>query len=462
MENLSSKSQKFTAPEKILYALAGALLGGMMWRARGSHGWGSEMGVFTVGLLVIVYIYAVFKRKTNASFFHMVAAALACVMTTPAWGTLLNQTSGYFEVSVKGDYDNAVNMWNCTPWSGVFIMLCLGFGMMPLFIFIVSRLFSDKKYSLLKYIIVAAVFFGTFYLANATVSHLILKLVQPESAKALEWGLNFSEIKGSVYEVYMKHFADINWAKKVPFGRNYFTEITVISHAIASLVTALAVRFGFKDKAGGKITFWGCVAFSVGITAANIFFVLKNKLGIEEHTWLGNAWSFWEFATGFISVFILMIVLFAVNDKCPDTGIRDNLTPKLPEKVQDIFLCVFVFGLGFGYSTLAPLAERLDESDIFPFIVYGVGGVAIVVLVVLMLTGKLPKVYKGDATVIAPKMIPVLFGIHMFYYHLIGYTQECLPHVLEMDSIEIVMLIALPLFYICYLPVKRKELFGRK
>ncbi|MCQ2485762.1 MAG: hypothetical protein MJ168_10585 [Clostridia bacterium] len=462
MNKSLTANNSFNKAEIIIYSLLGALLGGAMWRARGSHGWGSEMGVITVGLLVLVFIYAVFKRRTNASFFQIVAAASACALTTPAWGTLLNQTSGYFEVSVKGDYDNVVNTFNCTPWSGVFIMLCLGFGMMPLFMFAVSRLFSDKKYSLVKYIAVVAVFFAVFYIANATVSHLILKLVQPESIKAFEWGLDYREIKGSAYSVYMKHFSDINWGKKVPFGRNYFTEITVISHAIAAAVTALFIRIGFKDKVGAKITFWGCAAFSVGITVANVFFVLKNKLGVEAHPWLDGAWSFWEFSTGFISVLLVMLLLFSINKKYPDIGFKDNLVPKLPEKVQDIILCLFVFCFGFGWVTIAPLAERLDASDVFPIIVYAVGGAAIVVLAVLMLIGKLPKVYKDEPVKIASKMIPVLFGIHMLYYHFVGYTQECPPYISIIDAVEVVMIITTILFFAGYLTIKKKELFVKK
>ena len=462
MENSLSAAKQFTALEKVVYSILGALLAGMMWRARGSHGWGSEMGVLTVGLIVVIFIYAVFRRKTNASFFHIVAAASACALTTPAWGTLLNQTSGYFEVSVKGDYNNALTQYECTPCSGVFIMLCLGFGMMPFFVFLVSRLFSDKKYSIVNYIAVAAVFFGVFYLANATVSHLILKLIQPESIKAFEWGLDYNGVKGSAYEIYMKHFSDIQWAKKIPFGRNFFTEIAVISHAIAAFVTAIFIRIGFKDKVGGQITFWGCAAFSIGITVANIFFVFKNIYGKNSNPVLSNAWSFWEFFTGFISVLILMIVLFAVNDKHPDAGFRDNLIPNLPEKVKDIFLCLFVFCFGFGYTTITPLAQRLDASNVFPIIVYAAFGGATAVLAVLMLIGKLPKVYESDPTGIAPKMLPVIFGLHMLWYHFAGYTEECLPSILEMDAIEVFMLIVLPIFYAGYLIIKRKELFGKR
>ncbi|MCQ2471233.1 MAG: hypothetical protein MJ147_04255 [Clostridia bacterium] len=458
MENKLTETKQFSALEKIVYAILGALILGAMWRMRGSHGWGSEFGVFTCGLLFTVFIYSVFKRKTNSSYFQIIAASTACMLTTPAWGTLLHQTSGFFEVSVKNDAYAGPMTAECTPWSGVFIMLCLGFGTMPLFLFIVSRLFSDKKYSLVKYISVFAIFFAVFYLANATVSHPIIKLVQPESVAAFKNGLVESGKDGSVYSVYMKHFADINWAKKIPFGRNYFTEITVVSHAIASLVTAIAVRFGFKDKAGGKIIFWGSTAFALGITIANIFFVLESKLSVEKYPFLDDAWSFWEYFTGFIAGLILMIILFAVNKKIPDEGFKDDIVPFIPEKVKNIILCAFVFAFGFGVSTIRPFATRVDDAAPLSIVVWAVGGVAVLAFAVLMLLGKLPQMWKLDPCGVAARLTAVLFSIHLFCYMLIGYGSE-LPSILVHIPVQYFMMVVAPLTLIGYLIAKRKEIF---
>lgn len=459
MSNTSAESRKFSTIEKIIYILLGALITGAMWRARGTHGWGSEFGVFTVGMLLLVYIYAVFKRTTNSSYFHIIAAATTCMLTTPAWGTLLNQTSGFFEVSVKNDAYVGPETAACSPASGVFIMLCLGFGAMPLFMFVVSRLFSEKKYSLLNYAIVFAVFFAAFYISNATVSHFIIKAIQPESVAAFEKGLAECGKEGTAYAVYLKHFSAINWAKKIPFGRNYFTEVTVVSHAIAALVTAIVIKFGLKDKVGGKITFWGSTAFAVGITAANAFFVLKNKLTVEAHPWLDGAWSFWEFFTGFIAGLIIMIALFVINGKHEDKGFNDEIFSFIPEKVKDILLCAFVFIFGFGVSVIRPFATRLDESDSLPIVVWIAGGVTVIALAVLMLMGKLPKMWKNNPIGIAPKLAVLLFAIHMFCYLFIGYGEEA-PIILSREPVQLMMFAVIPLTIIIYVLAKRKELFS--
>lgn len=438
--------------KKIFYVLAGALLTGAMWRARGSHGWGSEWGVFTVGLLLMVYVFAVFGRRTNATYFLIITAAASCMATVPAWGTLLNQTSGFFESHATKDV--AV----CTPASGVFIMFCLGFGTMPLFLFLMSRLFSDKRYSIWKYIAVPAVFFAVFYLASATVAPLLVRLIQPEAVKAFEGGLTATGTDGTAYSVFMQHFTNINWAKKLPYGRNYFTEIAVVAHAVAAAAEILFLRFAFKDRAGAKVTFWGCFAFGFGITAANIFFVLKNKLTVEAHPRLDSAWSFWEFFTGFIAALILLTALFVIDREFPDEGFRDDLIPSLPEKIKTALLWAFVFVFGFGVSSLRPIAARLDESDVLPIIVYAVGGVILLVLSVLMLKKRLPFFPSTDPVKTAPLFALILFTFHMLCYMFVGYTAECPPHILEHDSIQIFMLFAVPLFYVIYLPTAKDRL----
>ncbi|MCQ2480262.1 MAG: hypothetical protein MJ120_06420, partial [Clostridia bacterium] len=236
------------------------------------------------------------------------------------------------------------------------------------------------------------------------------------------------------------------------------TEITVVSHAIASLVTAIAVRFGFKDKAGGKIIFWGSTAFALGITIANIFFVLESKLSVEKYPFLDDAWSFWEYFTGFIAGFILMIILFAVNKKIPDEGFKDDIVPFIPEKVKNIILCAFVFAFGFGVSTIRPFATRVDDAAPLSIVVWAVGGAAVLVFAVLMLLGKLPQMWKLDPCGVSAKLTAVLFAIHMFCYMFVGYGSE-LPSVLVHIPVQYFMMVVAPLTLIGYLIAKRKEIF---
>lgn len=443
--------KKFTAAQTAAYILAGALLLGAVWRIRGTHGWGGGWGLYTVGMVFLFYVYAVFARRSNASFLHCILTSLAAMLTAPAWGTLVNQPSGFFD-SAQGVRETAA----CSPWSGVFMLLCLGFGMVPLYLFMVSRLFSDKPYPVWKYITVFALFFLVSYLCEATVSHGIVRLVQPESVAAVEKGLRSGGVQGSAYAAYMKHFADIGWAKKIPFGRNYFSEIEVVSRAVAAFATAVVLRFAFKDRAGGRIVFWGGAAFSVGITLANVFFVLKNKLTVQAHPWLSGAWSFWEFFTGFFAGLLLMLLLFRVHKIFPDTGIQDKLLPRIPQRVSDILLCAFVFVFGFGVSLLRPVALRMEESDILPVVVYAVGGVLIALFSGLMLTGKLPKMWRRDPNALAAQLTIVLFLVHAAYYFFVGFG-ECVPKILENDAVRTLMLAACPLFFAVFLPAQKQK-----
>lgn len=474
MENKLMQKNDYSNLQKLFLIFAGALLTGAMWRARGSHGWGSSWGVLTVALMFTFFVYAVFKRKTNASFFQIVTAGIACMLTTPAWGTLVNQTSGYFTS------DATPEITNCTQLSGVFIMLCLGFGAVPLFAFVFSRIFSNKQYKLIHYILTVGVFFAVFYIANATVSHFILKLVQPESVNAFQGGIDYvvelsksaniteefanmakkgSEIFKSLgdtatpYSVYMKHFSSINWAKKIPYGRNYFTEIAVISHAIASLVTVIFMRFGLKDKTGSKVTLTVCSAFAVGICAGTVSFVLRTVH--PEWAFLSSAWSIWEFLTGFIAGLIIMSALFSVDKKAEDKGFKDDILPFVPEKIKTLFYAVYVFAFGICFTIIRPFATRLDDSDVISVVAYAVLGVAALVITVLMLNGKLPKLWEKDVIGFAPKAVPLFFGIQMFIYFFVGnyWSREddpTLPAILEPDFVLYLMIVAVALFFAFY------------
>lgn len=53
---------------------------------------------------------------------------------------------------------------------------------------------------------------------------------------------------------YLKHFDNIAWAKKIPFGRNYFASIESISQAAGALACSLTALIAFKDKITGLIS----------------------------------------------------------------------------------------------------------------------------------------------------------------------------------------------------------------
>ena len=74
--------------------LIGALLLGMLWRFRGSHGWGAAWGVLACGFVFTLFLTALLRPKKNVSFAVLSLTALSFMLTTPSWGTFLSSVTG--------------------------------------------------------------------------------------------------------------------------------------------------------------------------------------------------------------------------------------------------------------------------------------------------------------------------------------------------------------------------------
>ncbi|MBR5620666.1 MAG: hypothetical protein IKW76_13100, partial [Clostridia bacterium] len=82
--------------------LVGALVMGMLWRFRGSHGWGAAWGVLACGFVLTLFLTAVIGEKKNVSFAVLSLTALSFMLTTPSWGTFLSAVTGVQSLSAKG------------------------------------------------------------------------------------------------------------------------------------------------------------------------------------------------------------------------------------------------------------------------------------------------------------------------------------------------------------------------
>ena len=123
----------------------GALLLGMLWRLRGSHGWGAAWGVLSCGFVFMLFLTAVSGKKERVSFAVLSAAALSFMLTTPSWGTFLSAVTGIQALSAKGN--DAVTEVFVHPLSAAALMLCLGFGMTALIgvLLVVRFVLRDKQ-----------------------------------------------------------------------------------------------------------------------------------------------------------------------------------------------------------------------------------------------------------------------------------------------------------------------------
>ena len=349
--------------KSILTVILGALLMGLLWRVRGEHGWGSSWGLLNAGFIFTMFIVIIKGSRQKLDIGWLSLTSLAFMLSTPGWGTLLSQITGI--IYDAEDWSNGGADVYTSIGSAIFLMLCLGFGLASLFGIMLGRGFSDKQWKIKDFIIVIAVFYITDIIANAVISPFILNAVQPEAAEVFEKGLQLQNIDGSAYKVYMEHFKDVSWAKKIDGGRNYFQSVEAITSAIKALTSVLAVRFIIKDKISAKTGAVVCSAFAIGITVADLFFYFGNG-GYHElqESFLPEffyPWGCWEYFTGFIAGGI--ITAFIIKLK-PGKDVPEIAFSNIKEKPKTIF--TFLVGTAFmiGVNIVRPVFVRFENSSL--------------------------------------------------------------------------------------------------
>ena len=376
------KTENRSVLEKIIIVLIGGLLTGMLWRARGEHGWGSESGVLMVGFVYTLFATVVLgeRKKMDLGWFAFTVSSF--VLTTPAWGTLLSQITGTLNASAT--VDDVILTADISVFSGVFMMLCLGFGMAPLFGILLGRGYSEKQWKVRDIVLLIAVFYAVDLLTKASVSHWIIQLVQPEAAELFEQGLEKAGIEGSAYSVYMEHFASIPWSKKIHGGRNYFSEVQCISNALKSVAVLLVTRFAIKDKIAAKFGTVTCVAFGISITVADLFFFFcnggfRNSIPAYSGSFV-YAWSNWEYFTGFIAGIIMTAGLLSIK---PAEDTHELAFAGVPEKVKTALIGIGGFAV-IAVNIIRPAILRFDTTDTTT-IIGAVIGVVIAAIVIGLL-----------------------------------------------------------------------------
>ncbi len=419
------KTKNYSFGFQLLTVFVGALLMGFLWRVRGTHGWGSSWGLLSAGFLFTMFVVMFKGERKKLNFGWLALTSLCFMLTVPAWGTMLKQTTGVlFQAedlaNIAAFNSNYLNDVYCSVPSGIYIMLTLGFGLASLFGIMIGRAYSDKPWKIRDYVILFAVFFAADLIAKATISHWVLELLQPEAGEVFMTGLkgymlelipeehlqtaidglNTHNLEGidfeglkeliaqilpseaaeafeeavakkaidgsSAWMVYLKHFDDVSWAKKVTGGRNYFQSVEMISFAIKAVACLITTRFIIKDKRAANTGFIVCGAFSFAITVANLFFFFENggyhMLGENYFGGFADriyAWSCWEYFTGFIAGGIITAYLLRLKEK-PD--VEDYAFQKVPGVLSKILTFILSFGFLVGVNIVRPVLERFDES----------------------------------------------------------------------------------------------------
>lgn len=345
-----------------LHILLGALLMGLLWRVRGEHGWGSSWGLLNAGFIFTMFIVLIKGERKKLDIGWLSLTALSFMLTTPGWGTLLSQITGI--IYDAEDWINGGSDVYTSVGSAIFLMLCLGFGLASLFGIMLGRAFSEKQWKIKDFVILLGVFYITDLIASAVISPFILNAVQPEAAELFEEGLKLQSIDGSAYSVYMEHFKDVSWAKKIDGGRNYFQSCDVITATIKAFTSLLAVRFIIKDKVSAKTGAVVCSAFATAITLADLFFFFGNggyhELGESYLPEFFYPWGCWEYFTGFIAGGI--ITAFVLRLK-PEADVPELAFGKVPEKPKKLLTLLLGTAFMVGVNIVRPVLVRYEDSD---------------------------------------------------------------------------------------------------
>lgn len=397
--------------ESCILVLLGALLLGFLWRVRGTNGWGSSWGLLNAGFVFTLFLIFATKRTKGPSLQLTALTALSFMLTVPAWGTFLDQCTGILTATNR---DGETVLYEISPLSGVAVMLLLGFGLASVYGILLGRGFGGHAWRLRDYAAVLLVFIIVDLAAKATVSHLILKLIEPQAVTAFVDGLKSAGETSGAYGAYMSHFSAVSWAKQFTGGRNYFSSVGTISLVLAAIACLLTTRFYVRDKYAAKTGAVVCAAFAISITVSDLFFFFaKGGYHYEQGFTLPDgfaAWSLWEYFTGFIAGGIITAYLLKTAS---EKETNETLLQKVPAKPRQALCFLFAVIAGIGVNAVRPVLVRLD----------GVAAVLASVVVGLFVMGCAFLFYKktGKAPYHADlyKLSPVLCLVFVLWIYVV-------------------------------------------
>ena len=290
---------------------------------------------------------------------------------------------------------------------------------------------------------------------------------------------------------FIKNLGSEAWFKKIPFGRNYYATIRIISYTAGALVLSLAALIAKKDKVTAFISFAMNVICAVSITVADValvadsdrgFFKLKNLPGFLA----GGNWSLWEYMTGFLLGFGIMLLLVCLPRKI--TGGEGYFEYKMPfknAKLYAAYSAIMTLLATFVVTVARPVGMRIAEwtvykgwfgdeeipSYIFTAIICIIGLIfAAVISKKNIIKRELPNLFAVRTEDFCLKAAPVYFAVTAFGYFCTGenniltlpYAQMKNPSsifALIRDGsifIPVIMIVSIVLFYVLYGIVSKK------
>lgn len=444
MNSYTSKSYKLTPAVKVFGVITAAVLTGFMWRVRGEHGFGAMWGMFAVAGALCLLIFGLFGKREKMTYEMLPLSMLAMAVTVGGWGTLNSQMSGLLSSGVAFMGEAEARLVAINPFSGLFVMLCLGFGWMPLFACLLGSFFSKKSYNAGNYIFIVAIYWAVLFICRASISHLIVRFACPDACHLFADGLYDKGFMLTPFKAYITHFAREGWAKLIPGGRNYYASINVVSATLAAAVILIWQRFALKDRLASLLALGVNAICAVSITAADLFLVIGERNNIFHiytvPQWIEQCrWSLWEFFTGFLLGFGIMLMLVLLPDKVitGNAGVKNDLRALRVGTgfvYHTLFTSFFVAALGFARAAGIRLTEQLRNTADLPAFLYSIN-TELVIAVILsavaliicaaavgrnMLRRRLPVPFPMKVDRFARRVLPLHFALSASLYFFTG------------------------------------------
>lgn len=435
MNELSFR-EKNSRMQNLITVFTGALLMGFLWRVRGETGWGAAWGLLNAGFIFTLFIICIMGDRKKLGLGWLSIMAISFMLTTSAWGTIIRQINGMLSL----EYEKKEYVASFVPIpSAIFLMLCIGFSIAVFYGILLGKAYSDKQWKLWHVLTVLAIYYSVMYIAKASVSHEILRFVQPQAGYVFNRGLVEAGIDGGIWKNYIQHFDNKSWAKTVFGGRNYFASIEVISSAIASAFALLATRFIVKDKRSSNVGFLVCIAFAMAITLADIFYFFgkggyRGLQGLSLPGFISEK-EMWEYVTGFIAGGIITAGMIRLK---PQEDKDDIFTVGVPSVLKEMLTFLFGYVVLIAVNTVRPIMERF-EGSMNQILFIGLALVISLVLIIWIAVTCGISVNKVDMRFYAAKMMLVVI-IHNFLIYMFCGTVDC-AGVCEMDKLHTIFML---------------------
>lgn len=489
-----TQTRNLTAGTKALMVFACAVMTGFMWRVRGDSGWGSMWGMFAVGVMLTLFIFAFLGNRRSMSYEAIPIAVILLGITNGGWGTLNSQMGGYLTSSFPFAGETADRLVEINPLHGLWMMLLLGFGWMPLFALFIGSLFSKKDYKIKHYVLLIAVYYVVLLAFKASVSHFILAVIHPEAVENFKLGLADQNIELTPMMAYIENLGSAAWAKKVPFARNYFTSVDVISAACAALISSLASLVILRDKVTAFLSTGINAVCAFAITAADVFLILDSDRGlfasVNPPAFINNcAWSLWEYFTGFLLGLGIMLILVSLPESLSQGEGRFEYEPIIKnDKLRCAYHAILTFTFTFGLTLARPVGRRVartlldkgyvSDDEVFEIII--TAALTAIYFIVACVMAKKTVVSRGLAVPAAMrcedycmKNSALYFGFTALIYFFCGsgadllelpYSQMKNPSAFLETlkggylTVAILMIVSFALYYILFAAAKKKAL----